>query len=177
MNIAVREALLEDWGTIQSIAYKTWPLTYGDFISPERLNFLLEILFEERSIKNQMLEKKYKFFIADENDQPIGFVSIEENFNSENQVMIHKLYILPDWQGKGLGKIIIDFVTSFTSGSGHDVLRLKVFHLNQKAIEFYEHMGFVNQGSEVTKFDDDFSVLDFVMIKKIVQQRTRVLIL
>ena len=52
---------------------------------------------------------------------------------------IEQLYILPDWQGQGIGKALLDIAKSKCPA-----LRLWTFQQNQQARQFYERNGFVS---------------------------------
>lgn len=65
--------------------------------------------------------------------------------------MIHKLYILPSFQGKGIGKVFLDYLTVLARQTAHDTLMLKIFVKNQNAIRFYQHLGFHSIGEEVSE--------------------------
>jgi ribosomal protein S18 acetylase RimI-like enzyme len=80
--------------------------------------------------------------------------------------MIHKLYILPEFQGKGYGKKFIVHITQVACDSRNSSLCLKVFHKNTKAIAFYETIGFSVVGEVKTTLENGFEILDYVMFKK-----------
>ena len=67
--------------------------------------------------------------------------------------MIHKLYVLPEHQGKGLGKALIQYITQLALDTGHDRIGLKVFYRNHMGIAFYKRLGFEIFGEEKTYFD------------------------
>jgi ribosomal protein S18 acetylase RimI-like enzyme len=114
-----------------------------------------------------MQAMKHKFIIARHAAKPFGFASIEPNFRETKQVMIHKLYLLPAFQGKGYGKKFIDYITKLAVDSGSDSLCLKVFHKNTPGIAFYERIGFLISAEEKTLFENGYEILDYVMSKKI----------
>jgi ribosomal protein S18 acetylase RimI-like enzyme len=70
---------------------------------------------------------------------------------------------LPEFQGKGIGKAFINYITDMAIQTGHDKLILKVFHKNEKANRFYERMGFYFMGEELTQLGNGYTVLDYIM--------------
>ncbi len=167
ININIKPALAEDWVIINQIAHKTWPLTYGDVIPQPQLWYMLNLFYSEESLRNLINEKKQQCFIALNESGPVGFISVEEHFNQQDQMMIRKLYLLPEHQGKGYGKTLLEFITSQAIRTNHGLLRLKVFFKNQNAIRFYEHFGFSVQGDELMKIGREYSILDYIMTKRI----------
>lgn len=165
LNIEFRQSSSKDWRIIQSIAHTTWPVTYGQLLSAGQLEYMLDLTYSEESIKQQM-DREHQFIIGYHAGEPLGFASVEKQYNAPANLMIHKLYILPSFQGKGMGKAFLDYLTAFAIKTGHDMLTLKVFIKNQNAIRFYNHLGFHSIGEEVTDLGNGYAVLDYIMIKK-----------
>lgn len=166
MNIEFRRAAPEDWEIIQSMAYAIWPVTYGHVLPSGQLEYMLELIYREESIKQQM-DRQHQFIIGHQSGEPLGFASFEEQYKTTTNLMVHKLYILPSYQGKGIGKEFLNYITMLASQSAHDTVMLKVFNKNQNAIRFYQHQGFHSIGEEVTELGRGYMVLDVVMIKEI----------
>ena len=102
---------INDWAKIQKIAYETWPNTFGQVIPKEQINYMLQLIYNEESLKKQILEKEHNFILAEKDNQSLGFTSYEINYNSEPQLMIHKLYILPVTQGLVIGTKFLNLLS------------------------------------------------------------------
>jgi hypothetical protein len=48
----------------------------------------------------------------------------------------------PQWQGKGIGKILMNHLHEEAQKRGASSIRLKVYHKNTKAIQLYESLGY-----------------------------------
>jgi diamine N-acetyltransferase len=83
------------------------------------------------------------------------------------QTMIHKIYLLPQAQGKGIGTRLIDFISEIGKAMQETHVRLKVFVRNPKALGFYEKIGFSNTGIENTDIGNNYVISDYVMLRKI----------
>jgi ribosomal protein S18 acetylase RimI-like enzyme len=158
---------ITDWAKIQKIAYETWPNTFVQVIPKEQINYMLQLIYNEESLKNQILEKGHNFILAEKDNQAIGFTSYEINYNSKPQLMIHKLYILPVTQGLGIGTKFLDLLIGIAQQNNNNQLRLKVYFENTKAIGFYEKYGFNKTGTETTDIGNNYSILDDIMVKKL----------
>ncbi len=167
IDIQFVRAQTGDWHIIQSIAHRTWPAAYGNSINSSQLEYLLNRIYSESALKEQMERMNHIFTLIYYKGSPVGFVSIEENYLSIEKLMIHKLYVLPEFQGQGIGKAILNHIGSTAHQAGRHTLRLKVFHKNNKAIFFYRHLGFLIRGEEETNFENGYQILDYVMEKKI----------
>ena len=169
LNIEFRKVSADEWFTIHTIAHKTWPTAYGEMISIQQLNYMLDLIYSESSIRRQIENMRHEYIIGYQSGKQVGFASIEQHFKNANQLMIHKLYVLPEFQGRGLGKIFIKYITTLALDASHDILCLKVFHKNQKGIAFYKSIGFLIYGEEETDIGNGYEILDYVMTKNVRQ--------
>ena len=99
-----KKAEIDDLLKIQKIAYETWPNTFGQVITKGQIDYMLELIYNEKSLKKQVIEKGHNFILAEKDNQSLGFTSYEIDYNSESLLMIHKLYVLPASQGLGIGQ-------------------------------------------------------------------------
>lgn len=166
MHIEFSQAAPGEWKIIQTIAHATWPVTYGQLLPAGQLEYMLDLIYSEESIKQQM-EREHQFSIGYHAGEPLGFASVEKQYISPANFMIHKLYVLPSFQGKGIGKIFLDYLTMLARQTAHDTLMLKVFVKNQNATRFYQHLGFQSIGEEMSELGKGYTVKDYIMIKKI----------
>ncbi len=158
---------ISDWAKIQKIAYKTWPITFGQVLPKEQINYMLQLIYNEDSLKKQILEKGHIFILAENETQSVGFASYELNYNSASQLMIHKLYLLPGSQGSGIGTQFLNLLSQIAKQNNITRLRLKVYYQNDKAIGFYEKYGFAKTGIESTDTGNNFIILDNIMVKEL----------
>jgi ribosomal protein S18 acetylase RimI-like enzyme len=78
---------------------------------------------------------------------------------------LHKLYLHPDLQGRGLGSRLLQHCEREASGQGARKLILAVNKHNTKAIAAYERNGFVVVKSVVKDIGGGFVMDDFIMAK------------
>lgn len=160
--ITVLPATDSDFGTIRSIAYETWPIAYGEILSKAQLDYMLDAFYNDTVLKESVLQKGHQFVLANEGNQTLGFASFEWNYNHQKQTKIHKIYILPSAQGKGVGKALIDFIASEARKQGSLILCLNVNRFN-KAIAFYEKMGFSIVDEVTIELEHGYLMEDYVM--------------
>ena len=146
---------------IQNIAQITWRQTYADIIPPPQLEFMLEYFYNEHQLKEQMSNAIHYFIIMDE-EEKMGFVAYEKQ--TDLSVKIHKIYVLPVHQGKGLGKMLIDQSIKYAQEIGISKITLNVNREN-KAINFYQHLGFKIVYEQDVAIPNGYFMYDFVMEK------------
>jgi len=78
---------------------------------------------------------------------------------------LHKLYLLPELHGRGLGSRLLQHCEQQTRAAGAHRLILAVNKRNTKAIAAYHRNGFVIAESVVTDIGGGFVMDDFIMAK------------
>jgi GNAT superfamily N-acetyltransferase len=160
-SFSFRFADLDDINTIGFLAQQIWPATYGEILSSIQLDYMLKLFYNPAALRMQMTEDKHQFVMVEEDDEAIGFVSWSPS-GEAGVFKLHKLYVLPGRQGKGLGKAILHFVLDNVREQGGSILRLNVNRYN-KARQFYERMGFAVVREEDVPIGNDYYMNDYVM--------------
>ncbi len=156
----------EDFPTIQKIAHLTWPGTFKNILSEDQISYMLEMMYSLSSLTEQIEKKKHKFFLAKENGKYLGFASCEINYSNSPKTKIHKIYILPEAQGMGVGKALIAKITETAINYHNQLLILNVNRYNP-SIKVYEKWGFAIVKEENIPIGNGYLMEDFVMEKEI----------
>ena len=138
---SIRTATLNDVETIRQIADKTWWDAYSPILEKEQIAFMLGELYSVKKITSQLKDNAQFYLILEEEGKPVAFASYSPREEDPEIYKLHKLYCLPETQGKGYGKILINAVAQKTLDAGKHILDLNVNRYN-KAKFFYEKMGF-----------------------------------
>jgi GNAT superfamily N-acetyltransferase len=159
--ITLRKAKEEDLSVIQRIGTATYWPTYGDLLGEEQLNYMLDKFYSIAALRAQLIEG-HIFLIAQEEDNDIAFASYSVFNQGSLTVKLHKLYVLPEAHGKGLGKFLINEVRDKALDLNAANLQLNVNRYN-KAKDFYEKMGFVVKETVDIEIGNGFFMNDYVM--------------
>ena len=154
----------EDYATIQSIAHRTWPDTFAGILSPAQIDYMLNMMYSEAAIREQVA-KGHVFHLLYEGDVPVGYVSHQLDY-LPGTTKIHKIYMLPAMQGKGYGRALIEHAEAAARAAGQPTLRLDVNYEN-KAIGFYEYLGFQKIERYNTDIGNGYLMEDWVMEKNL----------
>lgn len=146
---------------VKSLAYKIWPSTYGEILSVEQLNYMLANFYSVDNLSNQMDNGQIFKLLFDENEV-VGFVAYEFNCKETSLLKIHKIYLLPETQGKGFGKFMIDEVIKIAKNNHQKGVYLNVNKYN-KAQFFYKKLGFTITKEEVIDIGNNYIMDDYVM--------------
>lgn len=158
-GIIIREATENDIPLIHDLAHKVWPNTYCDILSSEQMDYMLEQIYSLASLQKQVAQG-HNFLIAEESDKPIAFA--DYNHLKEGVCKLQKIYVLPDQQGKSTGKLLISYIIQKIKKEGATALLLNV-NRNNKAKQFYEHLGFKVIGEEDIDIGNGFFMNDYIM--------------
>jgi ribosomal protein S18 acetylase RimI-like enzyme len=164
--IKIGVAERKDYLTIQQIAHQTWYPTFEKILSKEQIAYMLEMMYSLRAIEEQIEHKGHIFLLAKEEENCVGYASYETNYQGTYKTKIHKIYVLPSAQGKGVGKILMDSIEKIAKEKGNKLLSLNV-NRNNPAINFYEKIGFKKIRQEDIDIGKGFLMQDFIMEKNI----------
>ena len=163
--IEIKKAGAEAIPVIQNIAETTWPIAYGEILTVSQLDYMMELMYSASALQNQ-IQNGQQFIIAYDENNPVAFAAYSPKENTPSIYKLHKIYILPTQQGKGLGKLLIDYIVK-------DIVPSTTLHLNvnryNKARYFYEKIGFTIIKEEDIDIGNNFFMNDYVMELKIKQ--------
>ena len=137
----IRQATITDLETIRQIADKTWWEAYSPILEKEQISYMLNTIYSVENISAQLKNNTQSYLLLIEDDKPVAFAAYSPREEDPEIFKLHKLYCLPETQGKGYGKILINEVVQKTIKAGKHTLDLNVNRYN-KAKNFYEKMGF-----------------------------------
>lgn len=164
--IIISEATVADFETIREIAHKTWPVTYGKILSKAQLDYMLEKMYSDATLIDNVANKGHHFILANEDAVCLGFASYEHHYLDKKVTRLHKLYLLPESQGKGMGKLVLDSIAVLAKENHSETISLNVNRFN-KAFTFYKKMGFEIVAEENIEIGNGYLMEDYKMEKKL----------
>lgn len=98
-------------------------------------------LDEMNDIQRNYFEIGGTFLVMMDDNQLIGTGAIRRL--ESNVCELKRLWLLPEYHGKGLGYRMMQELLSFARETGYEQIRLETDHIYQKrAVEFYKRLGF-----------------------------------
>lgn len=153
--------VLADLQNVRDLAYQIWPAHYTPIIGEGQVRYMLEKLYGAEALRAQK-EAGQIFYEIYQNTNLVGFTGITEK--APGEWFLNKLYILPDFQGLGLGSLAMHEL--FDSIRGADLIRLQVNRQNYKSVNFYFKLGFHIESVADFDIGDGYFMNDFIMIKR-----------
>jgi GNAT superfamily N-acetyltransferase len=159
--ISIRPAETDDINTIGFLAQQIWPVAYDGIVPPNQLQYMLNLFYSPAALRRQMVDERHQFLLVEQGEEAIGFASWGA-MKDPGLFKLHKLYVLPGQQGKGLGRSMLQFIFGVIGPEGAKVLRLNVNRFN-KARQFYEKLGFHVVGEEDVDIGNNYFMIDYIM--------------
>ena len=163
-GLTIRFASSEDLPLVEQLAREIWPETYREILSPEQLAYMLELIYSQAALNRQFNTEKQTFLLAYLHEMPAGFASYSPV--EPGVYKLHKIYVHPAVQGKGVGKSIIEFVAEELRRKPATTLLLNVNRYNKAKI-FYEKLGFKVIREEDIDIGNNYYMNDYVMSYKL----------
>ena len=139
MDLIIRQATLDDVKDILHIYAEA--LDHGKVISVEKAQ---EIFLKQQQYPD------YQVFVAVHEQQIVGTFAllIMENMahNGTPSAVVEDVGILPMFQGKGIGKMMMEFALKYAKEKGCYKMSLSSNLRREKAHQFYESLGFKKHG-------------------------------
>lgn len=164
MNL--REATSADIPLIQGIARATWPVSYADMISPAQIAYMLDLMYGSEALEAQFGPKGHRFLLAEQESTPVGFAGFEHGYQGTLRTRLHKLYVLPQVQGHGVGTTLLKAVITEARNAGNTAIELNV-NKHNRATVFYQRHGFTIERDEVLDIGHGYVMDDHVMVKSL----------
>ncbi|MDX1445120.1 GNAT family N-acetyltransferase [Lishizhenia sp.] len=152
----------EEVQRIEDLARATWPDTFKEILTPDQIEYMLNWMYNVDTLKEQ-ISKGHEFYIY-KDQEDLGFIGLEPNYEGASKLRIHKIYVLPAAQGKKVGKQLMDFAEKRAQELSLACLNLNVNRYNA-AVDFYKHIGFQITKTEDIDIGEGFFMNDYVMEK------------
>jgi len=159
--LSIKNASVADIPLIRELIMQVWPQTYTPILGDEQVNYMLEQFYTPESLEKQMRELGHRFIICYAGDKPVAFASWAEG--EEHIFKLHKIYILPGQQGKGVGREILNHIVHEIKAKGAQELHLNVNRYNYSAKAFYEKTGFKHVLDEDIDIGNGYFMNDHVL--------------
>jgi ribosomal protein S18 acetylase RimI-like enzyme len=159
--ILLRKAKEQDIPLIREIAAITWGPTYVPIIGQEQVDYMLKNMYNDGVLLEQMMQG-HVFLIAEIGKKDMGFAGYSITDHDNKVYKLHKLYVLPEAHGKGVGKFLINEIVNAIREAGGKKLQLNVNREN-KAKDFYERAGFQIKETVDLDIGNGFFMNDYVM--------------
>ncbi|HEY2574354.1 MAG TPA: GNAT family N-acetyltransferase [Verrucomicrobiaceae bacterium] len=163
-EISIVPAIAADAGEISRLAHVIWPEVYSAIITPAQIEYMLGKGYTPGVLRDDMAVREVTYALIREGPKNIGYLAWSADAE-QRSAFLHKLYLLPDRHGHGIGAQALAWVEEAARARGFSRLRLRVNRKNTRAIRAYVRAGFAFENELCTDIGKGFVMDDFVMIK------------
>lgn len=169
--IIVKKCDFQDLKDLQKISHKTFNDTFAHLNTAANMRKYLENSFSYDKLHSEMLNEASSFYFIYLDDELAGYLKLNEHaaqtdLNDPQSMEIERIYVLSDFQGKGLGVGLMDKAIEIATQRNRTYIWLGVWEKNDKAIQFYKRSGFF-EISRHQFFIGDEEQIDYIMKKEL----------
>lgn len=156
----IKKCDITDLNEIQRVAQKAFYDTFHAHNTEESMKEYLETAFSNNKLTEEINNPDSYFYLIQENEQAIGYLKL--NFNraqteikNDNCVEIERIYVLKEYHGKNIGKILLDKSIEIAKLENKEFIWLGVEDRNYRAVKFYQKNGFIEFDKHIFKFGEE----------------------
>ncbi len=136
-----REWKLEDVPQIQKVLYNTWVASYSEFIPLLDIQWYFNNHYSEMDFAEMYEDPNIFSFVAEVKGHIVGYT--RGKFKpEEKKFFLESLYILPEFQGNGIGRVLLTMAEEKGKSKGFDKVWLGVMVQNTASLQWYKKLGF-----------------------------------
>ncbi len=132
---------------LQQIAIQTFKETFEAVNTPENMHLYITKAMSLTVLSAELNNADAHFYFILVDNEPAGYCKL--NFNAAQTELkkaetaeLERIYVLKAFQGKQLGKLLMDKAIATAKKYQKKLLWLGVWEHNNKAINFYKKLGF-----------------------------------
>lgn len=179
-----------DLPVVAELAGVIWRACYPGIITHAQVNYMLAQMYALDTLREEIRSRGICYDLLFVDGRPAGFASygpakettvpdclsrsmggpprcgVRTAQRTVPAFKLHKLYLLPELHGRGLGSRLLQHCVQAVRVAGARCLFLSVNKRNTKAIAAYKRNGFIIADSVVTDIGGGFVMDDYIMAKE-----------
>jgi len=159
-EVTLRPATIADAPCLGALATQVFLHTYAQegirptLVREVRHNFAPEV------IEALLRQPDTSVIVAEAAQHLLGFVQLRRGaihplVQADSAIELQRIYVLAHWQGKGVGRLLLNHAETLADGQGARALWLTAWVANAQALAFYAHQGYTDIGATTYRFEDE----------------------
>jgi ribosomal protein S18 acetylase RimI-like enzyme len=166
VEVTFREITLEELPAVKAMTEETWHYSFAEMLPGEQIEYMLSGLYSLERMREELRGGKVSYRFIYSGKDRVGFCAFGPT-DRPGELKIHKLYVLPRYQGCGYGSQSLRRIEELWKERGGGSLVLLVNKKNAGAIALYRKHGFVVHRSLCTEIGGGFEMDDYLMVKSL----------
>lgn len=161
-DITIRNAIEADVPAIRDLLVTTWHATYDHLFGVQEVTDITSRWHTPERIRAVLDQPQGIKLVAEQAGIIVG--TLHASRIADSTVALHRLYVLPTFQGHGVGKALHDAMTAHFGPVPRTTLEVEP--RNTGAIAFYEKMGFRAVGGGNACGGDKAAAIDHLIMER-----------
>ncbi len=157
----------DDIDSLLPLAHLIWHAHYPGIITVEQIDYMLARGYTREVILDELEHQGIEWLTIRDGVKMIGFIPVGPY--GDGVMKLHKLYLLPQYHGQGIGTLALSEVERVAKRHSAAKLVLNVNRYNRKAISAYQRAGWHVEDEVIVDIGNGFVMNDFVMAKQLTQ--------
>jgi ribosomal protein S18 acetylase RimI-like enzyme len=141
VSVILRQWQQSDLEAIRSITWTTWVDAYGSFIPETDLRSYFDRAYAVDELATLLASPLFRGLLAEVDAHPAGYAKVT-CAPEEDRCYLASLYVLPTYQGKGIGSLLLTEAERCALEFGMTAIWLGVMVQNTPTLRWYERIGF-----------------------------------
>lgn len=177
-TVVIRRADLRDSQRLADFAALTFPLACPPHTTAADIQRHIATRLSPKAFEADLADAGTVCHLAQVCDRLVGYTMLVGNVappdgdGGISPMELRRIYVHPDWHGRGVGDVLLAESMRHAQAQGHDVVWLGTNELNDRAVAFYRKHGFEVVGSKTFQVGTSVEH-DHVMAKAVVAQAAR----
>jgi diamine N-acetyltransferase len=160
MKTTIRPCRADEVKTLQTLALETFNDAFREMNSEENINTYLQEAFNTKKLSAELTDPGSSFFFLYAEDNLAGYLKIniapsQTDINDPQTLEVERIYVLEEFQGQGLGAVLMELALQLAQDMGKKSIWLGVWEKNTGAIAFYKKQGFIEAGRHSFRMGDE----------------------
>ena len=156
-NIALKLVLSSDAASLFLLMEKVYTSAYSHFWTDKGAGYL-HSQYAEKVVIKELLEENSAYYFIVFKGVVVGILRCVwdeklEGLSEEKQVKLHRIYLHPKTQGKGVGKKELSWLEEKAHKKGYQIIWLDAMDKQIDAFEFYKKRGYLYYTHVFLSFD------------------------
>ena len=133
----------KDFDTVCGIVNENWKNVYSGYVNPLLLNSD-GCAARTRRLKTDFVACRLSEYVWEEENRVSAMLSFGDTADADmaGAFEIWRIYVAPQFQRKGIGKMLMDFAEQEAEEQGYKEIVIWAFQNNHHAVSFYKKRGY-----------------------------------
>jgi ribosomal protein S18 acetylase RimI-like enzyme len=137
---------------LRDLSLKTFGETFSNLNTESNMEAYFREAFSFERLSEELSCGGSQFYFLYAEERLAGYLKLNEapnqtDINDESSLEIERIYVSKEYQGKGLGRALMQKAVEISVECGKAYMWLGVWEKNEKAISFYKKNGFYVYGT------------------------------